>query len=111
MKRIYPFLIVVGFLLPNYFVLLETVENGNILLYGDIPETFSQLFANRISTIFALDSLWTVLVFFIWSHFEAKATGVKNVWWVWVFTMAFGIASGFPLFLWLRARSGASLKD
>ena len=41
MKRLYPFLIVVGFLLPNYFVLLETVENGNILLYGDILEIFS----------------------------------------------------------------------
>ena len=105
MKRLYLALIIVGFVLPNYFVLLETFENGNILLYGDIPETFSQLFANRISTIFALDSLWTVLVFFIWSHVEGKAERVDKVWRIWLFTMLFGIASGFPLFLWLREKA------
>ncbi|MFK8010247.1 MAG: DUF2834 domain-containing protein [Saprospiraceae bacterium] len=59
-------------MLPNYFVLLESVETGNIMLYGNIPATFKGMFANRISTIFIIDLLFGVLVFLLWSYHEAK---------------------------------------
>lgn len=104
MKRIYLVLAIIGFILPNYFVLLESIETGNILLYGNLPATIKGMFANRISTIFIIDLLFGVLVFFLWSYQEAKEKKIKNVGWVWLATMLFGLAGGFPLFLYLREK-------
>lgn len=105
MKNWYLALAVVGFVLPNYFVLLESIETGNILLYADPIHTFSSMFANRIASIFAIDLLFAVVVFFVWSHYEARAAGVKKVWRVWLATMLLGLAGGFPLFLWMREKA------
>ncbi len=105
MKRFYLVLAVIGFLVPNYFVLLESLETGNILLYGNMPATIKAMFANRISSIFILDLLFAVLVFFIWTYREAQHHGIQRIWVVWLFTMLFGFAGGFPLFLYLREKS------
>ena len=102
MKRIYLILTIVGFALPNYFVLLESIETGNILLYMDISATINGMFANRISTIFSIDLFLAVFVFFIWSYQESKKQGIKNVGWIWVATMLFGLGGGLPLFLYVR---------
>ena len=104
MKRIYLVLAIIGFILPNYFVFLESVETGNILLYGNIPATLNGMFANRISTIFIIDLLFGVLVFFFWSYHEAKEKKIDNVIWVWLLTLLLGLAGGFPLFLYLREK-------
>ncbi len=108
MKRLYLVLAVIGFVLPNYFVLLESIETGNILLYADPVATFSSMFANRIASIFAIDLLFGVVVFMLWTHYEARSTGVSKVWRVWIATMLFGFACGLPLFLWLRERAKES---
>lgn len=104
MKKVYLVLAILGFLIPNYFVLLESIETGNILLYADPVSTFSNMFANRISSIFAIDLLLAVVIFFIWSYFESKKLQIKNVGYVWLITMLFGLAAGFPLFLYLREK-------
>nr|WP_321236174.1 DUF2834 domain-containing protein [uncultured Psychroserpens sp.] len=106
-KQIYLILAILGFILPTIFVVIESVETGNILLYTDPMATINGMFGNRISSIFSIDLLFTVLVFFIWSFIEAKKHKMKRVYVVWVFTMLFGLAGGFPLFLYLR--EGASL--
>ncbi len=102
MKKVYLILAIIGFILPNYLVFLESVETGNIMLYADIPHTFQQMFANRIATIFMIDLLWAVLIFFLWSYHDSKVHQVKKVYWVWLSTMLLGLAGGFPLYLYFR---------
>lgn len=104
MKRIYLILAIIGFILPNYFVFLESIETGNIMLYGNISDTLEGMFANRISTIFIIDLLFGVIVFFLWSFYESKEKGIKNLWQIWVLTILFGLAGGFPLFLYFREK-------
>lgn len=104
MKRVYLVLTVIGLILPTYFVIIESIETGNILLYTSPMKTLEGMFANRISTIFSLDLLIGVVVFFIWTYHESKKKNMKNIVWVWVCTMLFGFASGLPLFLYLREK-------
>jgi len=104
MKKTYLVLCIIGFLAPNILVLQESIENGNILLYTDILSTMEGMFANRISTIFTIDLLVAVLVFFIWSWHDSRIHNVKKVWRVWVLTMLFGLAGAFPLYLYLREK-------
>ena len=105
MKKFYLICTIVGFILPNYLVLVESVETGNILLYTHLLDTLNAAFANRISSIFVIDLLVTVAIFFAWSYFEAKKEGVNKLWIVWVFTMLFGLSGGLPLFLYMREKA------
>lgn len=104
MKNIYLLLAVAGFIAPNIFVMQESLETGNWLLWLDPTATINGMFGNRISTAFIIDLLFAVFIFFMWSYTEAKKTGIKNVWVIWVLTMLFGMAGTFPLFLYLRER-------
>ena len=104
MQKLFLILTVIGFIAPNYLVLLESIENGNILLYGDPVRTFQQMFANRIATIFGIDLLFGVAVFFLWSYFDSRELGIRKIGRLWLFTMLFGLASGFPLYLYLREK-------
>ena len=105
MEKIYLILCLLGFILPNIFVLKVGIETGNILLWTDINTTIQQMFANDISTAFIIDLFFIVFLFLIWSYLEAQKYQVKWFWISWLWTMAFGIASGLPLFLYLREGS------
>lgn len=100
----YLILAIIGFILPSILVFQESVESGNILLYSNPMETIDGMFANRISSIFLIDLLFAVLVFFIWSYYESKRYGIKNIWIFWVLTMLLGFAGGLPFFLYRRQR-------
>ena len=100
MRKIYLVLAIIGYLAPNLLMLLETIENKNFLLWTKPNETITSLFVNRISTIFAIDLFYAVLIFFIWLVIEGKRLGMKNSWKYIVLTMLFGLAGTFPLFLW-----------
>ncbi len=104
MKKKYLFLTILGTILPNIFVMKETFTSGNFLLYARPIDTFNGMFANNISSAFAIDLLFVVLLFLIWSYNESKKLQIRSVWWVWMYTFAFGIAGGLPLFLMLRER-------
>ena len=104
MRKVYLILAIIGYLAPNVLTLLETIENKNILLWTKPDETITALFINRISTIFAIDLFWAVLVFFIWLVVESKRLGMKNTWKYFLLTMLFGLAGTFPLFLWAREK-------
>ena len=93
---------ILGFIAPNIFVLMETAETGNFLLWTHPGATLSGMFANRISTAFAVDLLVVVFVFFVWSFIEAKKYQIRQVWFIWLLTLLFGMAGAFPLFLYLR---------
>lgn len=72
------------------------------MLYADPKATLDGMLATRISTIFSIDLLFAVLVFFIWSYYEHQQKKIKGTYISWGISMLFGLASGFPLFLYLR---------
>lgn len=105
MKKVYLSLSLIGFIAPSILVTLESVETGNILLYSNPLVTIEGMFANRISTIFMIDLLFAVFVFFLWTFLDAKVYKVKRVGLVWLLTMLFGLAGGFPLYLYLKEKT------
>lgn len=102
MKNKYLILTVIGTILPNIFVVREMLNSGNILLYAHPIDTFYGMFANDISSAFMVDLLFIVILFLFWSYQEAKKYQIKNIVWIWLYTFAFGIAGGLPLFLYFR---------
>jgi len=107
MKKVYLALAIIGFTIPNIFVLIESIETGNILLYAHPGTTMQNMFANRIASIFAIDLLFAVMVFFIWSYQFKNALGIKRILLTWLATMLFGLAGGLPLFLYLKEKAEA----
>ncbi len=100
----YLILTVIGTILPNIFVLKETFTSGNIMLYSRPIDTFQSMFATNISSAFITDLLFIVVLFLIWSYRESRKHNIKNTWLVWLYTFAFGIAGGLPLFLYWKER-------
>lgn len=104
MAKKYLTLAIIGTILPNIFVIKESIRSGNILLYAHPIDTFQDMFANNASSAFVTDLLFIVLLFLVWSWYEAQKQGMKNVWLIWIYTFAFGIAGGLPLFLYFREK-------
>lgn len=105
MKNTYLILSIIGFILPTILVFMESIETGNILLYTNPIATIDGMFTNRISSIFMIDLMFTLLVFFIWTNTKRKEIGNKKVLVLWGLTMTFGLAGGFPLFLYLKEKN------
>lgn len=102
MKKTYLTLSVLGFILPNIFVMQETFTSGNILLWTDLLTTFKTAFANNISSAFMTDLVFVLLVFFIWTFVESKNIRKPKLYTLWIATVLFGLAGGFPLYLYLK---------
>ncbi len=97
MRNLYLVVAILGFVLPYYFFVSFLVENGL-----DLRLLFSQLFANHISTFFAVDLIITAIVFLIFVVREAGGYGMRN-WWVYIVaTLAVGPSLALPLFLYFR---------
>jgi len=109
MKKIYLLLTVIGTLLPNIFVVLESARSGNYLLYTHPIDTFNAMFGNFISAAFVTDLLFIVILFLVWSYRESKKYPIKNLYLIWIYTFALGIAGGLPLFLYAREKAKESL--
>jgi len=104
MKKTYLLLTIIGTILPNIFVFMESIQSGNYLLYAHPIDTFHGMFANNISAAFVTDLLFIVLLFLAWSYQEAKRYQIKSIYLIWVYTFALGIAGGLPLFLYVREK-------
>ena len=104
MRKKYLILTVIGFILPNIFVLKESLATGNILFYGKPMRTIQQMFASDINTAFAIDLLYIVVLFMIWSYLDSKKKGNNKYLFSAVWTMLFGLASGLPLYFYLQAK-------
>jgi hypothetical protein len=97
MKRLYLLLAVTGFVLPYYFFVSFLIANGlNLQLF------LSQLFANNISSFFAVDLIISAIVFWVFLCREARRYQMGN-WWVYIVTtLIIGPSFALPLFLYLR---------
>lgn len=105
MKNIYLIFCIIGFICPTILVIMESIETGNILLYTNPIATIEGMFTNRISTIFIIDLLFAVVLFFVWTYVDGKKIGVKRIGLVWILTLLLGFAGGFPLYLYLREKT------
>lgn len=97
MRKLYLLLAVIGFFLPYYFFVSFLIVNGlnpQLLL--------SQLFANNISSFFAVDLIISAIVFWVFLYRESQRCQMEN-WWVYIVaTLIIGPSFALPLFLCFR---------
>jgi phosphoglycerol transferase MdoB-like AlkP superfamily enzyme len=98
-KTIYFIFAVLGLVLPYYFLISFLSENGlNLALI------IQELFANKISTFFAIDLIISIIVFWFYLYHEATTRKMKN-WWVYILaSLTVGLSFALPLFLYFRER-------
>ena len=97
MKRLYLILAILGLVVPYYFFVSFLLAHG--LNLGLLVE---QLFANEISTFFAVVLIITALVFLLFSYTESRRLGIRH-WGVYlVSTLVVGPSFAVPLFLYAR---------
>ena len=98
-KNIYLVLVLLGLLIPYYFLFTFLGSNGlNISLL------VQQLFANNISTFFAVDLVISIIVFWIYMFAEANELQMKNSWLYILASLLVGLSFALPLFLYFRER-------
>jgi hypothetical protein len=98
-KTVYLLLCIVGTVVPYWFFVRWLAENGrNATLF------VHQLFANGISTFFALDVLISALVLLRFIALEGDRLRLKRRWLVSLSVILVGVSLGLPLFLYLRER-------
>jgi Terpene cyclase DEP1 len=68
----------------------------------DFTLFFRDLFANRISTYFAMDVIVSAIVLIWFIQSEGKRLRVRLLWFPTIGTLIVGVSFGFPLFLFLR---------
>jgi len=97
-KKIY-FLIfaIIGLFVPYYFLLKFLNGNG-----FNIPLLVQQLFANDISTFFAVDLVISIIVFWIYMFAESNKLQMKNSWLYILASLLVGLSFALPLFLYFR---------
>ncbi len=96
-KNLYLILAIIGFVIPYYYFVSFTIENGlNLRIF------FEQLFGTPISSFFAVDLLISSVVFVHYLRQEATRFSIVN-WWVYVGVLLMvGLSCALPLFLYAR---------
>jgi Terpene cyclase DEP1 len=86
-----------GLVLPYSQFVPWLLEHGlNVTLFC------SELFANRISSFFAMDVIVSAIVLLWFIQSEGRRLRVGLLWFPMVGTLVVGVSFGFPLFLFLR---------
>ena len=98
-KNIYLTLALLGLLIPCYFLFKFLGANG-----FDILLLVKQLFANDISSFFAVDLVISIIIFWIYMFAEAGKLQMKNSWLYFLAAMLVGLSFALPLFLYFRER-------
>lgn len=97
MKNVYFILSLIGLIVPYYFLLSFIAANGlNISLL------LRQLFANDISTFFAIDLVISIIVFWIFTVNETRKLKMNNRWLYVLASLTVGLSFALPLFLYFR---------
>jgi hypothetical protein len=96
-KTLYLLLAVVGLAVPYYFLGTFLLEHGL-----NFPLLLQQLFANSISTFFAVDLIISSLVFWAFVYQESARRQIPNPWLFVVANLLVGVSFALPLFLYFR---------
>ena len=96
-KNVFLALALIGLFAPYYFLFKFLSASGlNISLL------VQQLFANDISTFFAIDLVISIIVFWIYMIAEANRLQMKNSWVYLLASLLVGLSFALPLFLYFR---------
>ena len=98
-KNSYLTLAFIGLLIPYYFFFRFLSANG-----FNISILVQQLFANDISTFFAIDLVISIIVFWVYMFAEAHKLNMKNSWLYLLASLTIGLSFALPLFLYFRQR-------
>ncbi len=99
-ERLLLVLTVVGFLVPNAFVVAFLLDEG-----FELGSYFSLWTASLPSTQLVFDLGIAALAFFVWAAVEGPRAGIRR-WWVCIpASLLVGLCFGLPLFLWMRERT------
>lgn len=104
-SRLYVLLLVLGAALPLAFFIPFVAAEGL-----DVPLFLAQLFANRISSFFAMDVLVSGGVTIVFILVESRRLALRAGPWC-LLGLVVGVSLALPLFLWLRQRHLESAPD
>lgn len=96
-KYVYLILCIFGFILPYSQIIPLMIEPG-----FSLELAYDQLFANKVTTLFAFDLFITATTFVVFALYEGLKIKVKHLWLPFAATFLVGASLGFPLFLYLR---------
>jgi hypothetical protein len=102
-QNLYLALCVAGTVLPYSQFVPFLREHGL-----DLRVFVAQMFANRISSFFALDVIVSSAVLLALVAIDGRRAGVKRLWLPIVANLTVGVSLGLPLFLYMRERRLAS---
>lgn len=90
---------ILGTILPYSQFIPFLIEHG-----FDFQLFFEQLFANQISSFFAMDLIVTSVILWIFVFVEGRRLEMKNLWIYIVSNLLVGVSLALPLFLLMRER-------
>jgi Terpene cyclase DEP1 len=96
-KTAYMVLAVLGTVLPYWQVFPFLQERGL-----DLRLFVEQMFANPVSSFFALDVVVSSLVLWVLVAVEGRRAGVRHLWAPIAANLAVGVSLGLPLFFYMR---------
>lgn len=99
MRHVYAALCLPGAVLPWWQLFPWTLEHGL-----NLPLLLRALFANAVSSAFAIDLIITAGVICVFIILEGARAGVRHVWAPILATFLIGVSFGLPLFLYMRER-------
>lgn len=93
-------LTVIGFVVPNVFVVVYLAREGL-----DLGDYFGAWFEVLPAAQITVDILLSALAFLIWAAWDGPRSGVSR-WWLSIpATFLVGLCFGLPLYLYLRERN------
>ncbi len=98
LRNLYVLFALVGLVLP-YSQFVPWIAEHHAL---NMSIFISDLFANRISSFFALDVIVSAVVLLVFIQKEGKRLAVRTLWLPTIGTLLVGVSFGLPLFLYLR---------
>ena len=99
-ERVLLTLTVVGFVVPNTFVVAFLLDEG-----FELSRYFSLWTASLPSTQLLFDLGIAAVAFLLWAAWEGRRSRLEH-WWLCIpATFLVGLCFGLPLFLWMRERA------
>ncbi|QGG52380.1 DUF2834 domain-containing protein [Lysinibacillus pakistanensis] len=97
MRKAYLLFAIIGTVFPYYFLVQFLNKNG-----FDLGLLVDLLFANSISTFFAVDFFISCFVFIIFMFNESRKYNIKEKWICLLTLFTVGLSLALPLFLFFR---------
>jgi len=106
---------------PKNIYLLLSIVGAAVPYWAFIPWLFHagaspgllirELFANRISTFFALDVMISAIVLLGFIRVEGSRNGIRHTWLPTLATVCVGVSLGLPMFLYMLENGSKELWD